>query len=252
MMTTSASSSSSMRSLRSRAVPDHVRERRRELVELALPVRDDAGRRDDERLELLLAVGLRVLLDGGLHREQERDRLDRLAEAHVVGEDAARADLVEEREPLEALLLVRAELRLEVARLLDDLDLVDVLELLEEILRVGGDVRLADLLEQLLDAARPATSGSRLALPAAGREDLGLAEQHRLHLLGVELRERAVLEAHVAAALGEAARELVLRDGDALGLEREAEREPVDAARDARVRLRASSCAPGRRRDRRG
>src|SRR5262249_31895336 len=38
------------------AVPDDVTERRRELVELALPVRDDARRRDDQRLELLLPV----------------------------------------------------------------------------------------------------------------------------------------------------------------------------------------------------
>ena len=194
-------------------------ERRRELVELALPVGDDAGGRDDERLELLLAVGLRVLLDRRLHGEEERDGLHRLAETHVVGEDAARADLVEEREPLEALLLVRAELRLEVARLLDDLDLFDVGELPEEILRVGGDVGLADLIEELLDA--PGLRERETApLPAAGREDLGLTEEDRLHLVGVDLRERAVLEAHVATALGEAATELLLRDGDALGLER--------------------------------
>ena len=111
-----------------------------------------------------------------------------------------------------------------------------MLELAEEVLRVGGDVRLADLLEELLDA--PGLRQREPApLPSAGGEDLGLPEQNGLHLLGVDLRERAVLEAHVAAPLGEAATELLLRDGDSLGFEREAEREPVDTARDARVRL---------------
>ena len=61
----------------------------------------------------------------------------RLAETHVVGEDAARADLVDEPEPREALLLVRAQRRLEGARLLGGLDLVDDCELLEELARAA-------------------------------------------------------------------------------------------------------------------
>ena len=115
MTTTSASSSSSCALLALGAVPERVPERRRELVHLAQPVGDHARRRDDERLErLALALGLRVLV---LHGEEQRERLHRLAEPHVVGQDAAGADLVEEPEPVEALLLVGAELRLEVARL---------------------------------------------------------------------------------------------------------------------------------------
>src|SRR5262249_40230207 len=134
-----------------------------------------------------------------------------------------------------ALLLIRTELRLQVARLLDALDLVDVGELLEEVLRAVGDLDLADLVEQLLDA-----SGLRerelSALPASGGEDLRLALEDFLHLVGVELGERTVREAHVAAALGEAARELLLRDGHAFRVERQTKREPIDAARHARVR----------------
>ena len=119
MTTTSASSSSSCRSLRSAPCQSACRERRRELVHLAQPVGHDARRRDDERLELFaLALDLRVL---ALDREQQRDRLDGLAETHVVGEHAAAADLVQEPEPVEALLLVRTELSLEVARLLASL-----------------------------------------------------------------------------------------------------------------------------------
>ena len=53
-----------------------------------------------------LALVLRVV---ALHGEQQRERLDGLAEAHVVGEHAACADVVQEPEPVEALLLVGAE-----------------------------------------------------------------------------------------------------------------------------------------------
>ncbi len=207
-------------------------ERGRELVHLAEPVRDDGRRRDDERAELLLLV---VLLDVALHREKQRERLHGLAEAHVVGEDAARADLVQEPEPLKARLLIRAELRLQVARLLDALDLVDVAELLEELLGPVAHLRAVHLLEQLLDATR-LRERELAAVSAAGREDLRLALEDLADLLRVEARERAVLKAHVAAPLGEAARELLLRDRDAVGLEAHAEREPIDAARDADVR----------------
>ena len=83
------------------AVPERVPQRRRELVHLAEPVGDDARRGHDERLErLALALDLRVLV---LHREEQRERLHGLAETHVVGEDAAAADLVEKPEPVKAL-----------------------------------------------------------------------------------------------------------------------------------------------------
>ncbi len=75
-------------------VPEGMAQRRREAVHLAEPVGHDARGGDDERLErLALALDLRVLV---LHGEQQGERLDRLAEPHVVGQDAAAADLVEE------------------------------------------------------------------------------------------------------------------------------------------------------------
>ena len=158
------------------AVPDDVLERRRELVELALPVRDDARRRDDERLELLLAVGLRVLLDRALHGEEQRDRLDRLSETHVVGEDAARADLVEEPEPLEALLLIRTERAFRLRGFLTTLISSTSWSFLKSSFAPSETFDLADLLEQLLDAARlrerelarPARRRSRGSRPGAG------------------------------------------------------------------------------------
>ena len=215
------------------AVPERVAQRRGEAVHLAQPVGHDARRRHDERLEgLALALDLRVL---GLHGEQQRERLHGLAEAHVVGENAAAADLVEKPEPVKALLLVRPELRLEVARLARALDLVDVLELLEELLRVAGDARPAHLGQQVLDATG-LRQGQPPAVAAARRQDLGLALQHLADLLRVDARERPVGQAHVLAAVGEAPRQLVLRDGDSLALEVEAQGEPVDAAADARVR----------------
>jgi hypothetical protein len=65
--------------------------------------------------------------------------------------DAAGADLVEEPEPVEALLLVRAERALRLrgffAPLISSMSLS-----FEELLRLVGDARAPDLLEQLLDA----------------------------------------------------------------------------------------------------
>ena len=192
MMTMSASSSSSARSLRS--APCHtmwlsdgenLSISRSQLVTTLVGATMSA-------LNFFLPSAFASFSTGAFTARRSAMRLHRLAETHVVGEDAARADLVEEPEPLEALLLIRAEQRLQVARLLDALDLVDVAELAEEVLRVGGDVRLADLIEELLDA--PGLRERQLApLPSARGEDLGLTEEDRLHLVDVDLRERAVL-----------------------------------------------------------
>ncbi len=91
----------------------------RELPELALPAADEARRHDDERRHVE-APGL--LLD-----RKMRDRLERLPEPHVVGEDAADVVLGEVLQPGDALDLVwteqAAELgtqRRHVARALDD------------------------------------------------------------------------------------------------------------------------------------
>ena len=197
MTTTSASSSSSWRSLRSAAVPERVPERGRELVHLAQPVGDDARRRDDERLErLALALDLRVL---ALHGEEQRERLHGLAEPHVVGEDAAGADLVEEPEPVEPLLLVRAELRLEVARLAAS-PLISSMSrsFLKSSLRVVGDARRARPGRAAPGCGPPARAGAcRPCPPPVARISAWRRSTSRT-FCGVELANDAVGEAHVA------------------------------------------------------
>ena len=70
-----------------------------EARELRLPVGEHAGRADDERRPL-----------------ERAERLQRLAEAHVVGEHAAEAGAAQEGEPVDALALVGAQRRREIAR----------------------------------------------------------------------------------------------------------------------------------------
>ena len=72
---------------------------------LSDPARDDARRRDDEE-----RAEVRIELPGVA---DERERLQRLAEAHVVGEDAAELEAPERREPVEAVSLVGPELRVQ-------------------------------------------------------------------------------------------------------------------------------------------
>ena len=145
-----------------------------------------------------------------------------------------RADLVQEPEPVEALLLVGAEGGLEVARLLRPLDLVDVAQLLEELLGAVGDVRSPTCSRS--SCTRPACeSGSLPPCPPPVARISAWRRSTSRTFCGVEPGEGAVREADVASPFGEAAGELVLRDRDPFALEREAEREPVDAARDARV-----------------
>ena len=78
-------------------------ERGREAVDLGAPLLDDAHRADDERRSERLVAG--VLPLGGEHR----NRLDRLAEAHVVGEDRADTEVAEQPQPAVAPLLEREE-----------------------------------------------------------------------------------------------------------------------------------------------
>ena len=64
---------------------------------LPVPVLHDAGGGDDQ--EPGVGIGLQ-------HVQEQRQGLDGLAQAHVVGEDAAQAVGVQERQPVQALLLV--------------------------------------------------------------------------------------------------------------------------------------------------
>ena len=94
------------RGLRSRGWSRH-RDAGREPGGLAGPVLHDAGGRDDEEP----GVGL-----GLEHVQAQREGLDGLAQAHVVGEDPAQPVAVQERQPVEALLLVVAQRGFEPGR----------------------------------------------------------------------------------------------------------------------------------------
>jgi hypothetical protein len=86
-----------------RAVVEVHAQRRREAGDLGTPLLDDAHRADDERRAQLAAAGLLAL--GGDHR----NRLHRLAEAHVVRKDRADAEVPEQPQPAVATLLEREE-----------------------------------------------------------------------------------------------------------------------------------------------
>ena len=79
-----------------------TREPGREAGDLARPLLDDAHRADDERRP---DVGTGLLALG----HERRDRLHRLPEAHVVGEDPADPQVAEQPEPAVAALLERKE-----------------------------------------------------------------------------------------------------------------------------------------------
>ena len=72
-------------------------------MDLGAPLLDHAHRADDERRPERLVARVLPL------RRQHRDRLHRLAEAHVVGEDRADAEVAEQPQPAVAALLEREE-----------------------------------------------------------------------------------------------------------------------------------------------
>src|SRR4051794_879116 len=83
----------------------------RELRDLAFPVRDERRGRDDEGRSIEAPL---LLLD-----EEVRDRLERLAEAHVVREDPAHSPCPQVLQPCETFDLVGPELRAQTERLVD-------------------------------------------------------------------------------------------------------------------------------------
>src|ERR1035438_6308297 len=85
---------------------------RREPFRLALPVVQHGRRADDERRLVIFFVLL-------LEPRQPGERLERFAEAHVVGKDAAELDVREVTEEIEAVLLIRAQVGLQSFRQFD-------------------------------------------------------------------------------------------------------------------------------------
>src|SRR4029077_15041846 len=114
--------------------------------------------------------------------------LHSLAEAHVVGENASAPDLVQEPEPLEALLLVRSKLRFEVARLAGFFDFVDVLELAEYLPGVARHARSPHLGKQVLDAP-DLRQRKPPPIASARGQDLRLALEHLANFQRVEASE---------------------------------------------------------------
>ena len=165
-------------------VTDDV-ERGAELLQLALPVAEDRGRADEEGR----AVG--VPGAGRLLMEQRGDDLDRLAEAHVVGQAGAEAHVGHVGEPREPARLVGAQLADEGLGVERGLDRVALKERVDEAL----DVALCDDLD--LAGAGDHRAGERGgerrgAVHVAGR--LGAFEE-ALHLL-----HRARVDGHPLAA----------------------------------------------------
>ena len=78
----------------------------REPVRLAPPVVQHGRRADDERRLGIFRVAF-------LEPRQPRQRLQRFAQAHVVGQNAAQLDLREVAEKIESVLLIRAQLGLQ-------------------------------------------------------------------------------------------------------------------------------------------
>ena len=80
---------------------DLVLQRRREPLDLRLPVGDQRGRHDEQT-----GAGLALLFQG----EQQGDDLNGLAQAHVVGQAGAQAELRQEVQPAQAAVLVGPQL----------------------------------------------------------------------------------------------------------------------------------------------
>ena len=208
-----------------RPLPHHCLEPWRELGDLAFPVRHDRGRRDHE-VELALVLALRP--------EEQRDRLNRLTEAHVVGEDAAAVELMQKDEPREAVFLVGTQIGLEGSRLGDARDLVDVFDLCEQ--RLGGRRHLGvlDHLQEVLHA--PRLRERKLVLHTGGRVDLGHPREHVAHLVGIDRRVGSVFELNQPPPMLEASPKLLFAHDRAARFELHVEVEPIDSARHAHLR----------------
>ena len=176
--------------------------------------------------------------------EEQSEGLDGLAQAHVVGEYPAEPLLVQEREPREALVLIRAQDRFQAGRRGGDGDLLEVREGTHAAAPGhGGGGLVGEVLELLPERDLVPADGRSLRLPL--RHGLRLDQQLAQLVEGgvVQLRVGLVRQQHGLPALGEGLEDRgeghqVLADRDL-----ETEVEPVGAVRagaldldDAKVR----------------
>ncbi len=161
----------------------------------------------------------------------ERQRLERLAEPHVVGEDAAELEAPERREPPEALALVGPQLRVQRGgqRVLGDrIELEQCSDLpLPRLRLLGDDAEGGELVPQ---ACLVAADPQRLRRPVG--EGSGLRDQLAQRLqAGLEQREvGAVREQHLRLAVRERLEHRGERQLAPLDADRDAEAEPIALA----------------------
>ena len=146
-----------------------------EPVQLALPVPEHRGRAHDQRRPLH-AVGV---------IEQVGDHLDRLSEAHVVGQERAQPELAGLRQPSQADLLVRAELALKGGGRLHRRDQLRPAQAADQLLELPA--RVADLHRQAPHLVAPGERGAerrhgghRRAVQGDGRKGLGAGQRPAL------------------------------------------------------------------------
>ena len=206
---------------------------RHEPLRLVAPVLDEARRAHDEGGDPLRGAAAALQLEPG-------QRLERLAEAHLVGEDAARAVCLQEAKPGDALLLVRAQdavKRLAQGHRLDALLMVLRLSAAAPVVwRVAHDVVLERLYRgeevRRVDVVEMRNAVLRDVHLRAFREDVA----QLLH--GVRV-EQIPLAAALDERLAHPQRPLHLhrRDGRPVGGARaDADLEPVHVAEEAGLR----------------
>ena len=198
----------------------------REPLGLLDPVEDERARDDDQRRPLRLPSGAAALEVG--------EHLHGLAQAHVVGEDAAELELLEVVEPAEPLALIRAQLAAEAGGGLAGDEAVELGQGLADLAEGHVDLDLRLRREQGVE--QPGLGPAEADAALLGGAEVGEQAVFLQPLLG-EHPHRAVAQLdHRLAAAGGGEQ---VGQGDALAAEVDgaAELEPVDPGRDGQLEL---------------
>ena len=203
------------------------REVRREGLELAHPRADDARRGDDEDRPTRFRTGVAELA-AVVRAHEGRDDLERLAEPHVVGEDAADAGVPEAREPAVAVELVGTQGRPQVGWHLGERPGLEGTERLD----VGRPARALLVDDAEGDELVPEVGVVRAEAQSAGLgvgDVAGLLDEvaQPVQLGPVEPEERAGLEEHDLVATRERAEERLEGHVLAVDLDGDPQVEPV-------------------------